>query len=90
MFQVQYCAKEMEANFAEIREIRRTNCQLSFQTKKRRNFGSSIVLMSTKFRKQGVIKFRFDDGLTHVKGLGPFQERGTRVCACIITKPFQN
>ena len=87
MFQVQYCAKEMEANFAEIREIRPTNCQLSFQ---RRNFGSSIVLMSTKFRKQGLIKFRFDDGLTHVKGLGLFQERGTRVCACIITKPFQN
>ena len=26
MFQVQYCEKEMEANFAEIREIRRTNC----------------------------------------------------------------
>ena len=40
-----------------------------------------FVLMSTKFRKQSVIKFRFDDGLTHVKGLGLFQERGTRVRA---------
>lgn len=61
-----------------------------FRRKSGENFGSSIVLMSTKFRKQGVGKFRFDDGLTHVKGLGLFQERGTRVCACIIMKPFQN
>ena len=33
---------------AKLREFRRSNCELSFQTKKRRNFGASIVLMSAK------------------------------------------
>ena len=49
---LQYCAKEMKAKFAEICEFRRTNYELSFQKKKRRNFGASIVLTSAKFRKQ--------------------------------------
>ena len=54
--QIQYCAKEMQTKFAEISEITRisainANCELSLQTKKRRNFGASIVLMSAKFRK---------------------------------------
>ena len=37
--------------FGEIREFRRTNCEISFQTKIRRNFGVSIVLVPVKFRK---------------------------------------
>ena len=55
----------MKAKCAEICEFRRTNCELFFQTKKRRNLGASIVLTSAKFRKQGeeskrnfVAKFR--------------------------------
>ena len=36
IFVIQCCAKEMRAYFAEIREFRRTNCKLSFQTKIRR------------------------------------------------------
>ena len=43
----------MRAKFGEIREFRRTNCELSFQTKIRRNFGASIVLVPAKFRKLG-------------------------------------
>ena len=42
---LQYCVKEMRANF--------TNCEISFQTKIRRNFGASIVLVPAKFRKLG-------------------------------------
>ena len=42
-----------KSNENEIREFRRRNCELSFQTKKRRNFGPSIVRTSAKFRKQG-------------------------------------
>ena len=54
--QIQYCAKEMQTKFAEISEITwisaiNANCELSLQTKKQRNFGASIVLMSAKFRK---------------------------------------
>ena len=51
----------MRANFAEIREFRRTNCELSFQTKIRQNFGASIVPVPAKFQKLGVepnAKFR--------------------------------
>ena len=54
--QLQNCAKEMQAKFAEISEItriRQTNSKFSFQTRKRRNFGASFVLLSAKFRKQG-------------------------------------
>ena len=39
---------------AKLREFRQSNFELSFQPKMRRNFGSSIVLMSAKFRKQCV------------------------------------
>ena len=42
---LQYCAKEMRAKF--------TNCEPSFQTKNRRNFGASIGLVPAKFRKLG-------------------------------------
>ena len=42
---LQYCVKEMRANF--------TNCEPSFQTKIRRNFGASIGLVPAKFRKLG-------------------------------------
>ena len=42
---LQYCVKEMRANF--------TNCEPSFQTKTRRNFGASIGLVPAKFRKLG-------------------------------------
>ena len=48
-------------NESEICEFQRTNCVLSFQTKIRRNFGASIVLVPAKFRKLGVepnAKFR--------------------------------
>ena len=51
---LQYCAEEMQTKFAEISEItefRQSNFELSFQTKMRRNFGASIVLMLAKFRK---------------------------------------
>ena len=53
---IQYFAKEMTANFAEIRRnsrISTRNCELSFQTKIRRNFCASIVLVPAKFRKLG-------------------------------------
>ena len=53
--------KELRRNSGEIREFPRTNCKLSFQTKIRRNFGASIVLVPTKFQKLGVepnAKFR--------------------------------
>ena len=49
------------SKFGEIREFPRTNCELSFQTKIRRNFGASIVLVPAKFQKLGVepnAKFR--------------------------------
>ena len=50
----QYCAKEMQAKFAEISEITRISA-IKMRTfvldKMRRNFGASIVLMSAKFRK---------------------------------------
>ena len=58
---LQYCAKEMRTNFGEIPEFPQTNCELSFQTKIRRNFGASIVLVPAKFQKLGVepnAKFR--------------------------------
>ena len=41
----------MKADFAEICEFRRTNCELSNQTKKWLNLDASIVLTPTKFRK---------------------------------------
>jgi len=37
---------------AKLHEFRQSNFELSFQTKMRRNFGASIVLMPAKFRKQ--------------------------------------
>ena len=39
----------------EIREFQRTNCELSFQTKIRRNFDASVslLLFPAKFRKLG-------------------------------------
>ena len=40
----------MTAGVAEICEFRRTNCELSIQTKKWLNLDASIVLTSTKFR----------------------------------------
>ena len=45
-----YTEKEMRANFAEIRP---TDCELLFQTKIRRNFGASIVLVPAKFLNPG-------------------------------------
>ena len=43
----------MQAKFAEISKIRRIPASFLFQTKNRRNFGATIVLMSVKFCKQG-------------------------------------
>ena len=40
----------MRANFPEIRQ---TDCELSFQTKIRRNFCPSIILLPAKFWKLG-------------------------------------
>ena len=44
-------ANEMPKS-AKLHEFLLSNFELSFQTKMRRNFGASIVLMSAKFRKQ--------------------------------------
>ena len=57
-FHLSLCFSETGAFFqeiGEIREFRRTNCELSFQTKIRRNFDASvsIVLFPAKFRKLG-------------------------------------
>ena len=50
---VQKKCKRNLPKYAKLREFRQSNCELSLQTKKRRNFGASIVLISAKFRKQG-------------------------------------
>ena len=44
------CKRNASQLFAEISEITRisANCVLSFQTKKRQNFGTSVVIMSGK------------------------------------------
>ena len=64
IFVLQYCAKEMQTKFAEIREITRISA-IKLRTfasdEKAANFFASIVLMSAKFRKQGDLietKFR--------------------------------
>ena len=38
---------------AKLLEFWQSKSELSFQKKKRRNFGASVVLMSAEFRKQG-------------------------------------
>ena len=57
-FNLSLCFSETGVFFKEIGEIpefRRTNCELSFQTKIRRNSDASvsIVLFPAKFRKLG-------------------------------------
>ena len=52
---VRYCAKTMKANFTEILEFCRTaeDCEVSPETKFRRSFDASVVILSTKFRELG-------------------------------------
>ena len=57
---IQYCAKKNESEF---REFRRTNYELSFQTKFWRNSGASFIVVPAKFRKLG------DDSETKVRGM---------------------
>ena len=52
---VRYFAKTMKANFTEILEFWRTaaDCEVSPETKFRRNFDASVVILSAKFRELG-------------------------------------
>ena len=73
---IQYCAKEMQASYlpksAKLLEFRQSNCVLSFQMKKRQNFGASVVIMSGKFIYRKYIYLFFSPQFYFIRLLGVF------------------